>query len=100
MGSRILYVDDDRSTLVVFEAAFGDELEVLTAASGAEALELLARHRDVALLLTDQRMPGMTGTQLAETVHREYPDVVRFLITAYSDLAAAVDAINLGQVHR
>jgi signal transduction histidine kinase len=100
MGSRILYVDDDRSNLVVFEAAFGDELDVLTAASGPEALELLARHRDVALLLTDQRMPGMSGTQLAEIVHREHPDIVRYLITAYSDLAAAIDAINLGQVHR
>lgn len=100
MGSRILYVDDDRANLVVFEASFGDELQVLTAASGAEALELLATHRDVAVLLTDQRMPGMAGTQLAEIVHREYPDVIRYLITAYSDLAAAIDAINLGQVHR
>jgi two-component system, NtrC family, sensor kinase len=100
MGSRILYVDDDRANLVVFEAAFGDEVEVLTAGSGAEALVLLGTHRDVALLLTDQRMPGMSGTQLAEIVHRDHPDIVRYLITAYSDLAAAIDAINLGQVHR
>jgi len=98
--SRILYVDDDHANLVVFEATFADELPVLTAASGAEALDLLARHRDIALVLTDQRMPGMTGTQLAEIVHRDYPDVVRYLITAYSDLGAAIDAINLGQVHR
>ena len=100
MGSRILYVDDDHANLVVFEATFGDELDVLTAASGAEALELLGKHRDVALLLTDQRMPGMAGTQLAEIVHRDHPDIVRYLITAYSDLGAAIDAINLGQVHR
>jgi signal transduction histidine kinase len=52
------------------------------------------------VLLTDQRMPGMSGTQLAEIAKRRYPDVVRFLITAYTDLEAAVDAINLGQVHR
>lgn len=96
----ILYVDDDRANLVVFQAAFGDELEVLTASSGAEALEVLRRTPAIALLLTDQRMPGMTGAQLAEAVRREHPDVIRYLITAYSDLGAAIDAINLGQVHR
>jgi two-component system, NtrC family, sensor kinase len=100
MRQRILYVDDDRANVVVFRAAFAGDLDVITADSAAEARVLLDRHRDVALLLTDQRMPGMSGAELAEIVRREHPDVVRYLITAYSDLDAAIDAINRGQVHR
>jgi signal transduction histidine kinase len=98
--SRILYVDDDRSNVVVFRAAFSDEFELVCADSGAEAIEILERDRDIAVLLTDQRMPEMSGTQLAEVARRRWPDIVRFLITAYTDLGAAIDAINLGQVHR
>jgi signal transduction histidine kinase len=100
VSPRILYVDDDRSNVIVFRAAFRDELDIVTADSGAEALEILESDRDICVLLTDQRMPGMSGTQLAEIAKRRFPDVVRFLITAYTDLEAAVDAINLGQVHR
>jgi len=100
MRQRILYVDDDHANLVVFRAAFGNEFDVLVAPDGAAARGLLDAHRDIALLLTDQRMPGMTGTQLAEHVRRDHPDVVRYLITAYSDLEAAIEAINRGQVHR
>jgi two-component system, NtrC family, sensor kinase len=100
MTQRILYVDDDRANVVVFRAAFADELDVVTAASGAQALDVLRRDRDIALLVTDQRMPGMTGVELAEIVRRDHPDVVRYLITAYADLEAAIDAINLGQVQR
>ncbi len=99
-SERILYVDDDRANLVVLQASFGRELDVVIASSGAEALEILARDPSIALLLTDQRMPGMSGTQLAETVRRDHPDVIRYLITADGDLAAAIDAINVGQVHR
>ena len=100
MSPRILYVDDDDANLIVFRAAFEDELDIVTAPSGAEALAWLARDPEIALLVTDQRMPGMSGTQLADIVRREHPDVVRYLITAYSDLGAAIDAINLGEVHR
>ena len=100
MSPRILYVDDDRSNVVVFRAAFSDEFDLITAESGAEAAAILERERDIAVLLTDVRMPGMSGTQLAEMARRRWPDIVRFLITAYTDLGAAIDAINLGQVHR
>ncbi len=93
----VLYVDDEASNLVVFEAGLSAEIPVITAQSGLEALELFKSH-DVAVLLTDQRMPGMTGVELMETVRREHPDTVRMLVTAYSDLGAAVDAINLGSV--
>ncbi len=100
MSYRVLYVDDDRANLIVFEAMFRSEVGVLTAASGAEALAVLAARDDIGVLLTDERMPGMTGTQLAEHVAAAHPDVIRMLVTAYSDLDTALDAINRGHVHQ
>ncbi|WP_373047774.1 sensor histidine kinase [Vulgatibacter sp.] len=98
MIAPILYVDDDRANLVVFEATLEGALPIRTAGSGVEALEIL-RSEEIAVLLTDQRMPGMSGVELAEQAKVEFPDTVRVLITAYSDLNAAVDAINRGQIH-
>jgi signal transduction histidine kinase len=97
--AMILYVDDEQSNLVVFEAACGAEFPVLTASSADEALELMHRH-EVAVLLTDQRMPGRSGVELAEAVRAEHPDTIRMLVTAYADLDATIDAINRGHVRR
>jgi C4-dicarboxylate-specific signal transduction histidine kinase len=99
MKCRVLYVDDDAPNLVVFEAACGSEFDVLTAESGTAALEIM-RRQEVAILLTDQRMPGTSGVELAATVRDEFPDTIRLLITAYADLDSAIDAINWGQVHK
>jgi two-component system NtrC family sensor kinase len=95
----ILYVDDDESNLVVFQAACGREFKIVTANSGAQAIELM-RSQQIALLIADQRMPGMSGVEVLERVRVEYPDVVRILITAYSDFHDATAAINRGQVQR
>ncbi len=97
MSPSVLYVDDDASNLVVFAASVGAVLPVLTANTGEAALALLARH-EVAVVLADQRMPGMSGVELLERVQAEWPDVVRVIITAYSDLEASIDAINRGRV--
>ena len=99
MKCRVLYVDDDAPNLVVFEAACGSEFEVLTAESGTAALEIM-RRQEVAILLTDQRMPGTSGVELAAKVRDEFPETIRLLITAYADLDSAIDAINWGQVHK
>jgi C4-dicarboxylate-specific signal transduction histidine kinase len=98
MSGLVLLVDDDDANLVVCEAAL-DTLDCVTACDAQTALEIL-RTREVAVLLTDQRMPGMSGVELCEAASRESPETVRILITAYSDLKAAIDAINLGQVRR
>ena len=99
MNETILYVDDDDSNLVVFQAACGREFEVLTANSGVQAMDIM-RSQGVALLIADQRMPGMSGVEVLERVRNDYPDVVRILITAYSDFQEATAAINRGQIHR
>ena len=101
MNPSVLYVDDEEGNLDVFELAIGGRWPVLRARSGAEALDLLRQQgAEVAVLLTDQRMPGMSGTELMETVRVESPDTVRMMITAYSDLQAAIEAINRGQAQR
>ena len=99
MNDVILYVDDDASNLVVFEAALKTEFEIITASNGEQALEIL-NNREVAVLLVDQRMPGMTGVEVFEATKDLYPDTIRILITAYSDLKDAVAAINRGQIRR
>jgi signal transduction histidine kinase len=98
VSGYVLYVDDDPANLVVFEAGLRRELPVLTAGGGAEALELL-RTRDIAVVLTDQRMPQMSGVELLAKVRADWPDVVRMLVTAYSDVEAAISAINIGHAH-
>ncbi len=99
MANAVLFVDDDVANLTVFEAAFGGDFEVLTADNGVNALALLARH-DVAVLLADQRMPGMTGVELLTRARAEFPAVERILITAYSNLDEAIDAVNQGHIRR
>ncbi|MBP6840059.1 MAG: hybrid sensor histidine kinase/response regulator [Kofleriaceae bacterium] len=103
---KILYVDDEPANLIVFEEIFGvahagaDALPVITAGSGAAALAALAEDPDIAIVLSDQRMPGMTGVELLQQVRDRHPRVVRLLVTAYADLTSAIEAINRGAVHR
>jgi signal transduction histidine kinase len=95
----ILYVDDEPANLTTFSYCFEEQFRVLTALDGEEALGIL-RTGSVALLLADQRMPGMTGAQLCAVVRDRHPEVVRMIVTAYADIADAVQAINSGQVAR
>jgi signal transduction histidine kinase len=98
-GAKVLFVDDELSNLVVCEAACSDSFDVITAKSGQDALALL-HCEDVAVIIADQRMPGMTGVELLERVRNDYPEVTRLLITAYADMPATIDAINRGHVRR
>ncbi len=93
----VLYVDDEAANLVVFTAGLRGSVPVVTAQSGAAALELM-RKQEIAVLVADQRMPGMSGVDLLDAVRTEFPDTVRILMTAYSDLEAAIDAINRGHI--
>jgi signal transduction histidine kinase len=95
----VLFVDDEPQNLVVFRYALDERFTIFTAGSGGEALALLEKHR-FAAILTDQRMPEMTGVELCARAHALQPDAVRILVTAYADIHAAIDAINLGKVSR
>ena len=96
--AKILYVDDERENLQSFKALFRREYEVFLAETAREALEIL-RAENIRVLVTDQRMPEMTGTALLEQVAREHPEVLRYMLTGYSDYDPLVDAINKGMVH-
>jgi len=99
----VLYVDDEPRSIKYFTRAFGWEFRVLTAASTAEAEQILAaeaRHGGVGVLVTDQRMPVETGVQLLVRVKERHPMVIRLLTTAYADLSDAVAAVNRGGIHR
>ncbi|MBX2891117.1 MAG: response regulator [Saprospiraceae bacterium] len=94
----ILCVDDEEDNLLVFRSFFRKYYTVLTAQSGEEALELLKK-QPVDLIVSDQRMPRMTGVELFERIRDEHPDVVRIILTGYSDIQAVIDAINKGKVY-
>jgi len=95
----ILYVDDEPANLVVFEAAFEDEYDLYVAASGHEALEIL-RERPIHVLITDMRMPRMDGVELLRRVIPDYPDVIRIVLTGYTDVNSVVKAVNEGKVYQ
>lgn len=93
----ILFVDDEAPIRKTLPYAIEDRFTVLTAPSGEQALKVLGR-RPVSILLTDQRMPGMSGVELCRRAKELQPDLVTMLITAYADLKEAIAAINRGQV--
>jgi len=95
----ILYVDDEPENLRIFELTFRREFRVLTAASGAEGLALL-NDRPVALVLSDHKMPGMTGVDFLARVRELDPKTVRILVTAYGDAETLGAAINSGSIYR
>jgi len=96
---RILLVDDEVDNLDNLLFALELTFDLITASSGAEALDMMAREK-IAVIITDQRMPNMTGSELLGRVKESFPDTVRILITAYADIDAAVSAINTGDVYR
>lgn len=97
----ILYVDDEEMSLKYFTRAFGERFRIFTATSAQEGAELLERHRDeIGLLMTDQRMPGQTGVWLLEKARQLRPAVIRILVTAYSDIDAAIEAVNSGAIYK
>ena len=95
---KLLIVDDELANLRLLDRLFGRDFECLTASSGAEAIRHLEQH-DVAILITDQRMPGMTGIELLTHTARLRPHMVRILLTGYTDVEVLVEAVNSGLVY-
>ncbi len=95
---KVLYVDDEEGNLMAFRASFRRDFDVQVAKSAEEALAWLEVNR-VHVVISDQRMPGMTGAEFLGIVRKRWPDPARLLLTGYSDLQAVVDAVNLGGIH-
>ena len=96
----ILYVDDEVDNLQSFKAVFRRYYKVLLAESGQKALAVLSDHSaDVQLIISDQRMPGMTGVELLERVRLDYPDILRIILTGYTDMESIINAINKGKIY-
>lgn len=95
----VLFVDDEEHNLTSFKATFRREYKVYTALSGAEGIKTI-KQNDIHLIITDQRMPEMTGIQFLEKIVPEYPDVIRMILTGFSDVEAIINAINTGRVFR
>ncbi|TAK71595.1 MAG: adenylate/guanylate cyclase domain-containing response regulator [Gammaproteobacteria bacterium] len=95
----ILYVDDEQSNLDAFAAAFRRYYTIFTAISATEAIKVLEKH-DIELIITDQRMPDITGVQFLEAVIPKHSKSVRMILTGFSDINAIIKSINNGLVLR
>lgn len=97
----VLYVDDEPKARQYFIESFEDDFPVYTAANAAEAILILeGRKSEIGVLISDQRMPGEKGVELLERARKLNPNLVRILVTAYSDYQTVVDAVNSGRVFR
>ncbi len=97
----ILYVDDEEKSLQIFKRAFKDQFRIFTAINASDGYRIFEEHQDeIGLLITDQRMPGEKGVDLLEKTRRLHPHIIRILVTAYSDINAAVDAVNAGAIYK
>jgi two-component system response regulator PhcR len=98
-GPLILYVDDDRGNRVVFEQSLSSEFDLVAVSTAAEALDAL-EHREIAVVVSDMRMPSMSGEELLRIVKERHPQVIRMVVTAYADVDPILRAINEGLVAR
>ena len=99
MAVGVLYVDDEVNNLNSFRAAFRHHFEVFTAISAKEGRKILDS-TEIGVIITDHRMPVMTGIEFLESIIQVYPDTIRILLTGFADINAVMDAINRGQVYK
>lgn len=98
--ATLLFIDDEANILAALKRLFHPlGYTILTAESGAEALALMEKER-VDLVISDMRMPQMSGAEVLEQIRRKWPDVVRILLTGFSDISSTIAAINRGEIYR
>ncbi|MGB3511586.1 MAG: response regulator [Microcoleaceae cyanobacterium] len=98
--TKIMVVDDERDNLDLLYRTFYRDYKVLRAESGPEALEILEESGPVAAIISDQRMPKMSGTEFLSQTASKYPDTIRIILTGYTDVEDLVEAINSGKVFK
>ena len=99
MEVGVLYVDDEVNNLNSFKAAFRHDFNVFTALSAKDGRKILDS-TEIGVIITDHRMPVMTGIEFLESIIQTYPDTIRILLTGFADINAVMDAINRGQVYK
>ena len=99
MAVGVLYVDDEVNNLNSFKAAFRRDFEVFTAISAKEGRKILDT-TEIGVIITDHRMPVMTGIEFLESIIQAYPDTIRILLTGFADINAVMDAIDRGHVYK
>jgi response regulator RpfG family c-di-GMP phosphodiesterase len=97
---RVLCVDDDPNVLEGLRDTLYPSFSVATASSGSDAIEMLRQDKSFAIVLADMRMPVMNGAVFLSFARREAPDAVRMLLTGHTDVDAAIDAVNQGEIFR
>ena len=96
---NVLYVDDEIGNLTAFKAAFRRDFNVFIAESANEGTKILEQNK-IEIILTDQRMPEMTGVDFLQSIIETHPEAMRILVTGYSDITAVIDAVNKGQIYK
>ncbi|MFP6665535.1 MAG: sigma-54 dependent transcriptional regulator [Deltaproteobacteria bacterium] len=96
----VLIVDDEKASTDLLRIGLSHLYPVLTANDGATALSVLAAHPEITVAIIDQRMPGMTGAELIAATAEPYPDLIRVILTGYTDLESLISSINAGSVYR
>lgn len=100
MKRKVLIVDDEPSTTDMLKEVLAEEpYEILSAGNAVEGLKILTRE-DVDVVISDEMMPGMSGTEFLAVVRREYPETIRMVLTGYPSLKGAIRAINEGEIYR
>lgn len=95
---HVLYVDDEENNLIAFKALFRREFKVFTALSAMEAHQIMSEN-EIHILITDQRMPVVNGSELLKQAVKEFPDQIRILLTGFSDFDALTEAVNKGKIY-
>jgi two-component system probable response regulator PhcQ len=97
----ILFVDDEANTRKYFRRLFGEKFRILEAEDGVQALSVFRQHaKEIGIIVTDQRMPNETGVGFLSKIADDYPDIIKILSTAYSDIDAAIGSVNQGGIFR
>jgi two-component system sensor histidine kinase/response regulator len=96
---RILYLDDEENNLTSFKAAYRRDYKIFTTTTASEAVQILTDN-EIHLVISDQKMPSLSGVEFFELIIPDFPDPIRMLLTGYADIEAVIDAINKGQVFR
>jgi CheY-like chemotaxis protein len=100
MGDRILFVDDEPAFLTGYKLMLPGDTDAHTATGGKQGLAAIHDHGPYAVVISDMRMPGMNGVEFLSQVRQSAPDTVRIILTGYSDMKAAMDAVNEGNIFR